>query len=85
MKDERSIPDKCRGCDARIGWVYSTNRPKPYPNVPVDWESLHPAIQQEIRDGRHIDFTKGMVSHFTTCINAGHFSKKNKKHKEDHP
>lgn len=75
MKPERTVPCPCRGCGARLGWVYSTNRPKPFPNVPVDWDSLHAAEQLALKDGAHVDFRPGMKSHFTTCPKASQFSR----------
>lgn len=78
MKPERTIPCPCRGCGARLGWVYSTNRPKPFPNVPVDWDTLHAAEQIALKDGARVEFRKGHVSHFTTCSKVEMFSKSKK-------
>lgn len=83
MKLERTIPSPCRGCGAPLGWVYSTNRPKPFPNVPIDWDTLHAAEQIALKDGQHVDFRPGMKSHFTTCPKANFFSKSKKGGKPD--
>jgi len=81
MKPERTVPCPCRGCGKPLGWVYSVNRPKPFPNVPIDWDTLHAAEQLALKDGQHVDFRKGMTSHFTTCPKASHFSKNKPKPK----
>ncbi len=74
----RPVPSPCRGCGKPLGWVYSVNRPKAFPNVPVDWDTLHAAEQLALKDGARVEFRKGIVSHFTTCPKASHFSKSSK-------
>ena len=81
----RTIPDKCRGCGAPIAWVFSIKRPKSYANVPVDWVSLGASTQQFLKQGLHVDFDSGMISHFTTCSHAAQFSNKGKKRATDKP
>jgi hypothetical protein len=76
MKPERPVPSTCRGCGNLLGWVYSTNRPKDFPNVPIDWDSLSGPERVALKEGQHVDFRKGMTSHFTTCPKANFFSKK---------
>ena len=75
----RPVPSACRGCGNPLGWVYSVNRPKDFPNVPVDWDTLSGGERVALKDGQHIDFRKGMVSHFLTCPKANEFSRSKKK------
>lgn len=76
----RNVPDKCRACQARIGWVYSVKTPKPHPSVPVNWDKLHAVVQNAIRNGERVEFGPGMESHFSTCPEASQFSRKGRKH-----
>jgi hypothetical protein len=78
MKPRRNIPSACSACGAPMGWVFSVRNPGPKPNVPVDWDTLHAVEQNALREGQHVDFRAGHVSHFRTCTQPNRFSKARK-------